>query len=423
MKHIKLLLVCLLVTLPALACSLPTPTPTLTPTPTNTPTPTSTPTPTNTPTPTPTPTNTPTPTPTPTPSVIRVEAGGNGHYATLEEAVESAPEGVPIELGAGTFYLEEPLEIRRPITLAGQGMDETEIVSDAEDYVVRFTGDGPFVVEDITFRHEGREAADVVVMRGGEVAFTRCRFTGAVYDEDGDLGGSGLQLEGSTVGVVQACEAEENLLGIAVIDRAEPTLEGNTATDNETYGIVYWDNAGGVARGNDCSWNAAGIGVGWAAQPLLEGNTCTDNEHYGIVYKDRSGGTARHNECFGNDWGGIAVSNQAEPMLEENVCEDNGVIGIYYVDEAGGVARRNECSGNGEAGIIVAYQAEPTLEENVCEDNGVVGIGYADEAGGVARGNECSGNRYGIVVTDAANPELIDNDCHDNIEADVLDER
>jgi parallel beta-helix repeat protein len=378
MKHIKLLLVCLLVTLPALACSLPTPTPTLTPTPTNTPTPTSTPTPTNTPPPTPTPTNTPTPTPTPTPSVIRVEAGGNGHYATLEEAVESAPEGVPIELGAGTFYLEEPLEIRRPITLAGQGMDETEIVSDAEDYVVRFTGDGPFVVEDITFRHEGREAADVVVMRGGEVAFTRCRFTGAVYDEDGDLGGSGLQLEGSTVGVVQACEAEENLLGIAVIDRAEPTLEGNTATDNETYGIVYWDNAGGVARGNDCSWNAAGIGVGWAAQPLLEGNTCTDNAYYGIFYRGSASGIARHNECAGNGVAGITVSDQAEPTLEENVCSENGEDGIAFWKESGGVARGNECWGNG---------------------------------------------MYGIYVEATANSELIDNDCHDNSEADILDER
>jgi parallel beta-helix repeat protein len=306
-----------------------------------------------------------------------VEADGSGHYATLEEAVENAPEEVPIELGAGTFHLEDALQIRRPITLRGQGMDKTEIVSDAEDYVVRFVGDGPFVVEDITFRHEGREVADVVLVRGGEIAFTGCRFTGAIYDEDEDLGGSGLQLGGSTVGVVQACEAEENLLGIYVIDRAEPTLEGNTVTDNEGSGIVYWDNGGGVARGNECSWNAVGIWVNWAAQPLLEGNTCTDNTYYGIVYSGHSGGTARYNECIGNGGIGIAVAEQAEPTLEENICEDNELAGIYYVDEAGGVAR----------------------------------------------GNECSGNQWGIYVEATADPELIDNDCHDYSEADIVDER
>jgi len=306
-----------------------------------------------------------------------VEADGSGHYATLEEAVGSAPEGVPIELGAGTFHLEEPLDIRRPITLVGAGMDETEIVSEAEEYVVRFVGDGPFVVEGITFRHEGRDVADVAAARGGEVAFTRCRFPGGIYDKDEDVGGFGLRLEGGTTGIVQDCEIVENVAGIVVADRSELTLEGNTVTDNEGSGIVFWDNAGGVARGNECSWNTVGIVVGWAAQPLLEGNICTDNTYYGILYRGHSGGTARHNECFGNGVGGIAVAEQAEPTLEENVCEDNGVVGIYYIDEAGGVVRRNECSGS----------------------------------------------MYGIYVAATADPELIDNDCHDNGEADILDER
>jgi parallel beta-helix repeat protein len=353
-KRIKLLSVCLLVALLALACV-----------------------PTSMPTVTPTPTNTPTPTPTPTPSVIRVEVDGSGHYATLEEAVAGAPEGVPIELGAGTFHLEEPLEVRRPITLRGAGMEKTEIVSDAEGYVVRFVRDGPFVVEDITFRHEGREVAAVVLVRGGEVAFTRCRFTGAVYDEDRDAGGGGLYFKEDAAGIVQDCEFVENTVGIFVADRSEPKLEGNAVTDNDGFGITYRDNAGGVARGNDCSWNNIGIGVLWRAQPTLEENTCTNNTYYGILYRGNTSGTARHNEC----------------------------------------------SGNGEVGITVIERARPTLEENVCEDNGVVGIYYTDEAGGVARENECSGNMYGIYVEATANPELIDNDCHDNSEVDIVDDR
>jgi parallel beta-helix repeat protein len=285
---------------------------------------------------------------------------------------------VPIELGAGTFYLEEPVEIRRPITLVGQGMDETEIVSEAE-LVVEFSGDGPFVVEDITFRHDGRNAADVVVVRKGEVSFSECRFTGGVYDEDvEDIFGAGLVLKGSTEGTVRENVVEENGgPGVVVEDRAEPKLEGNTITENEGIGLFYWDNAGGVARENDCSWNAMGIVVGLNAEPTLEENTCTNNEGSGIMYYGMGGGDARRNECYENDG----------------------------------------------SGILVGLLSEPTLEENVCRDNKMAGISYSDESGGVARGNECSGNLVGIYVEATANPELIDNDCHGNSGGDILDGR
>jgi parallel beta-helix repeat protein len=56
-------------------------------------------------------------------------------------------------------------------------------------------------------------------------------------------------------------------------------------------------------------------------------------------------------------------------------------------------------------------------------DNSEAGIAYFDEAGGVAQGNECSGNLYGIYVEATADPELVDNDCHDNSKADIVDER
>ena len=46
---------------------------------------------------------------TPTPDTTSVLADGKGAYATLKEAVEQAPDGKTISLGAGTFRLNEPL--------------------------------------------------------------------------------------------------------------------------------------------------------------------------------------------------------------------------------------------------------------------------------------------------------------------------
>jgi parallel beta-helix repeat protein len=117
-------------------------------------------------------------------------------------------------------------------------MDQTKIVSEAPEYVVRFSGEGLFAAEDITFHHQGTAAADVVVVRGGEIAFARCRFTRAVHVGEGDR--AGLRLQGSTIGVVRDCEAVENdSIGIFIEDRAKPTLEENLCTDNEVFGIAY----------------------------------------------------------------------------------------------------------------------------------------------------------------------------------------
>lgn len=94
-----------------------------------------------------------------------------------------------------------------------------------------------------------------------------------------------------------------------------------------------------------------------------------------------------------------------------------------YADSAGGVARQNKCFANGLHGIEVQDQATPTLEANVCSGNTQAGVGYSASAGGVGLQNECLKNRWGIYVAKSAGPQLVDNDCHDNSEQDILDLR
>ena len=167
-----------------------TPKPTDTPVPpTDTPPPTQSPIPpTDTPLPsthTPTPTETTTSTPASESATVRVAPDGSGDFANLEAAIDAVPAGATIMLGPGSYHLAQALDIIKALTLAGAGMDETVIVSEAEDYAVSFSGPGRFAAEDITFRHEGEALADVVVVRGGEIAFARCRFIGAGPTDSG----------------------------------------------------------------------------------------------------------------------------------------------------------------------------------------------------------------------------------------------
>ena len=359
-----------------------------------------------------------TPTPAFMPVTIQLEADGSGDYASLEEAVRNAPHHATIRLGTGTYNLNERLNVRRSLHLVGAGMDETEIVSTAAGYAIRFTGNGPFGAENLTISHVGGQAGDVVVVRGGEITFERCRLAGATpefeYEER-----AGLWLMAGTTGVVRDCTIERNdTLGIYVTAVAQPTIEGNSLTDNNTAGIAYCCSAGGTAERNTVSGSSVGIALVGEAAPALEGNTCSSNELAGIRYGDEAGGTSRQNECTGNQTG-IVVGAQAQPILEANLCNDNSSAGIAFASDAGGSASANECLRN-QFGMLLSDRSRPTLESNTCSENALAGIAFTDSASGIASDNVCAYNgRYGISIELTANPSIMGNDCHDNGWSDV----
>lgn len=368
-------------------------------------------------------------------NIFRIAPDGTGEFPDLITAVDSVEAGATLMLEPGVYQLRQPLEIDKSLRMIGAGKQETEIVSTAPGYVVRFSGDGSFAVEGILFRHQGETASDIVVVENGRIALTNCAFTGAANEVDGKLA-AGLRLQGSTVGVVQGCDATANPVGMSIEAQAQPLIEGNlcsnndvgiqvsraakpilvknSCNENEETGIEYYDSAGGVARGNDCSGNTWGIAVIDQGQPSLEENTCNDNENYGIYYGNTAGGIAWGNDISGNTWG-IGVHDQAQPILENNACRDNENHGIVYSNNAGGIARGNDCSGNAW-GIGVHEQAQPILERNICNDNENYGIVYVDDSGGKAQNNQCSGNWTGISVFDQAMPTLEENTCSDNDE-------
>lgn len=382
--------------------------------------------------------STPEPTATPEPPAIQMAPDGSGDFATLHEAVEAAGEGLSIVLAAGTYVLDEPLEITTSLRLVGAGMDGTEIVYRGEGYVAHFAGEGPFGAEDITFRYDGGTGSDVVVVEGGEVSLVRCRFaggedaslrldgqtTGTVRDSvaQGQRWSAGIEVEGEAQPALEGNEATGNNYGIRISEQAQPMLVSNVFRDNKAGGIRYEDSSGGTARDNDCSANGTGILVTGRAEPLLEGNTCNNNTETGFSFAGDAGGTARDNDCSLN-FGGIGVSDRAQPTLEGNTCVENQTAGIAYFANAGGTARENEFARNGIHGIGLFGDASPTLEENICSDNGHTGINYADNTGGVATRNRCSDNLVGIYVAETAGPQLDNNDVRGNIEADLQDMR
>jgi parallel beta-helix repeat protein len=351
------------------------------------------------------------------PGALVVAPDGSGNFRSLEEAVQQARPGAVIYLKAGIHRLKHPLVIDKPLTLIGEGMETTRIVCDGEGCVVEFSGDGLFSARDLAFVHEGTKWGDAVRANKGEVQFYRCLFTGGVWDEANQRGGSGLWLYGTARGDVRECVASGNEgTGIQVSGEAQPTLEGNTCRENKWSGIGFGGSAAGTARQNTCASNEKhGIYVGEQAQPTLEGNTCQENKKAGIAYFGRAAGTARQNTCVGNEYHGIYVDEQAQPTLEGNTCRENKGDGIAYYGSASGTARNNLCTANKFHGIGVHKQAQSTLEGNTCRENQWSGIAYYGSASGTARNNLCTANKFhGIGVHKQAQPTLEGNTCREN---------
>jgi len=252
---------------------------------------------------------------------ITVLVDGSGDYATVEAAVAAAAPRATITLGPGTYRLIRALDIETSLTLVGAGMDETEIVSGAPSHVIRFNGSGSFGGEGITFRHDGEQMADVVVIESGTGRFSNCRFTGAIYEE-GEGNRAGLRFRGRSRGTVEDSVASGNdNTGFLVENQAEIELLRNNCSDNGSVGIGYMDLGKGVAIENECTGNQIGIALAVESRPTLERNRCNDND-YGIAYLDNAGGESFDNECMRNKVG-ISVGGSSTVELGENQCSDN----------------------------------------------------------------------------------------------------
>jgi parallel beta-helix repeat protein len=349
----------------------------------------------------------------PAPPSVRLD--DDADLESLENAIATMPDHGILELSPGTYRLESALRITCPLRIVGTAARQCEIIGTADGAVLRFEGEGPYHLSDVTVRHEGAAGFNVVEVVDAQIEFQRSRFQGArgVAGEDG---ASGLCMLGAAHGRVANCEFVDNVHGLSVNDTAAPSAEENRCNQNEVSGIVFNGRAQGTVRQNEACGNGRyGILIRQDAAPVLEANRCLANKVAGLYYAGYAAGTAWYNEASSNEMHGIFVTEQAGPVLDTNQCQQNRMAGIAYSGNAGGTARENDCMSNEAYGILVCEQAQPTIDANRCQINHTHGIAYIGAASGVARQNDCSfNNSDGINLADRSRVTLKSNKCCDN---------
>ena len=185
-------------------------------------------------------------------------------------------------------------------------------------------------ISGITFRHEtffadGRERYAAAVVRGGGATFVDCHFL--------EASGHGLVvIDGGEV-VASRCRFSGNGWNGAAAIGAGSRLEirDSLAVENFGHGIESWGGASVTLVNNRCEGNSRnGIHAdNLRAAAVIEGNQLAANREYGLVLTSAGTGKAANNTARANLLGGFVVRRAAAAVaFKGNEARDNQGPGL-----------------------------------------------------------------------------------------------
>jgi parallel beta-helix repeat protein len=192
--------------------------------------------------------------------------------------------------------------------------------------------------------------------------------TGEVVEPVRDVAVSGFRVEGFAA------------FGIGMLGGSNVDIVGNTAVDNEEYGIARFESTGGSLRGNRVTGSdEAGLYLGDSpeAHATIVGNTAWDNGLFGIFVRDSGHGVVVGNESFGNCVGIMVLATQAQVPVQDWTVKGNRVH-----DNTKACPASEDGPPASGIGIALAGAARSTVLGNVVNGNRPTGPTLV--SGGVA---------------------------------------
>ena len=267
----------------------------------------------------------------------------------LPAALARLAPGSTAVLAAGDYRLRQPLVLLSGVTLRGRGQRRTSITSTAAGSAMLVLTDGRTEVRDLTLRHQGRKPASLLV--GGpssSVVLTRARLTGArasAKATPGDQSGSALTMtaragddaqRGTTVQVTASDFSGNDAAGILLTGAHRASIRGTTFRANGQCGVCFGGESSGGVKGGTFTDNAVGVAVLDRATPTIVDSTFNGGQvaiqasgraaptvrspridgasRAGLIYGDRSSGRVDGARCQNITYG-IVVSPKALPFI------------------------------------------------------------------------------------------------------------
>lgn len=218
---------------------------------------------------------------------------GEGEVASLWDAVRLVESGGTIELPAGSWA--GGLIITKPLTIAGDGMDSSEISGSLRDGL-RVVGEGNLTLSDIGITNSREDGIQLVSNSTQTQSVVRCGLYG---NREGVVCGS------QTVVRIAECDVLSNLChGIWGQEESTVWVEGCRVSGN-TLAECSYGGGPGVVLGPEAQGAVEFVqeAVGFVAGSVIE-----SNHSFGVEAADDARVTLIGNAILGNDrWGVIQI--------------------------------------------------------------------------------------------------------------------
>lgn len=256
---------------------------------------------------------------------------GNDDYDTLQEALIEVEEGGVVELGEGTFRLEDALSLDVDgVTIRGQGHDKTILSFKGQ----QGGGEGLLVT------------SDNVVLEGF-----------AVEDTDGDAvkakGSYGITFRGVRAEWTNGPDENNGAYGLYPVESRNVLIENCIARGASDAGIYVGQSQDIIVRGSTAMENVAGIEIENSYRAEVYDNLATHNTG-GILVFDLPGLM----QMGGHD---VRVfNNKVIDNDTKNFAPEGNIVGtvptgtgVMIMANKNVEVFENEISGNGSAGVLI----------------------------------------------------------------------
>jgi len=373
---------------------------------------------------------------------LQIRSGGD-----LQSYIRRAKPNSVIKLSSGIYTLSAPLIIDKSISLEGDGMNKSLIVSNVAGNSIEIRGGAVFKADKIGIELQSGQQGNLIYVSNGEVDIRRSLLKGALKSS-GKQASSAVWFDNRGRGKLHANQISSNNIGVRISGSSDPVLTDNDMLNNKV-AVEIGDQAKSLIRGNRIKGNKLdGIHISGTANPLIESNTITENRRDGIrLEMEKGGGTLRNNQITYNNELGILLASASAPSIEKNKIRSNSQGGIHYRENSGGSCQNNEIAAN-KLGIRIANNASPRIWENSIKQNEGDGIEIMNKAkprinkntissndgdgislvldqnGGEITNNQSLSNRgYGISFLNDNRPtSLLNNTTNGNYEGHIYEE-
>ncbi len=235
----------------------------------------------------------------------------NQPFQTISHALQQARPGTVIQLLPGVYTTQTgevfPLQVQAGVGLRGN--------PETQGKGIQITGGGKFLSP--TWAGQ-----NVTIVASQDAAISGLTLTNP------NTRGTAIWVETGSPTIAQNRFVGSDREGVFVSGTATPKIERNIFEQNGGNGLVFTRDSGGLTEHNVIQQQGFGIAIGDRAQPTIRANQIRQNKD-GLVINGDSRPTLDRNQITNNGRDGIVVTTNAKPSLTANTFANNGDHDIH----------------------------------------------------------------------------------------------